>query len=135
MGTGWAGGGGERKATRVTPENRDRILREIRVGDVIVPAARPLHAGLQTGSADNIGWETIEIEVTPEMVGRVFRLAVFLSLESKRRQGGRLDECQRNWQEQVNAAGGIAVVARSAEEARAAIEARTALLRIPTDQP
>jgi hypothetical protein len=128
VGTGWAGGDGHRKALRVTPQNLAQARAAVRPGDVIVPNARPLHAGLQRGSADNVGWETIEIPVTDTMVGRTIRLAVFLSVESKRRHGGRLEGDQRTWLEQVRQAGGIAVVARSSEEARAAVEAERAAL-------
>jgi hypothetical protein len=89
--------------------------------------------GVQKGSADNVGWETVEIEITPAMVGRKIRWAVFLCIESKRSRGGRLEPDQRTWLEQVRQAGGIAVVARSSEEARAAVEAeRAALLRFAT---
>ena len=134
VGTGWAGGGQGRKALKVTRQNISEARAKIRPGDVIVPNARPLHAGLQKGSADNVGWETVEIEITPAMVGRKIRWAVFLCIESKRSHGGRLEPDQRTWLEQVRQAGGIAVVARSSEEARAAVEAeRAALLRFATD--
>ena len=128
VGTGWAGGDGHRKALRVTPQNLAQARAAVRPGDVIVPNARPLHAGLQKGSADNVGWETIEIPITDAMVGRTIRLAVFLSVESKRRHGGRLQDDQRRWLEQVRQAGGIAVVARSSEEARTAVEVERAAL-------
>ena len=134
VGTGWAGGDRYRKALKVTPQNISEARAKIRPGDVIVPNARPLHAGLQKGSADNVGWETVEIEITPAMVGRTIRLAVFLCIESKRSRGGRLEPDQHTWLEQVRQAGGIAVVARSSEEACAAVEAeRAALLRFATD--
>ena len=134
VGTGWAGGGQGRKALKVTRENLTEARAAVRPGDVIVPNARPLHAGLQKGSADNVGWETVQIPITPAMVGRTIRLAVFLSVESKRSRGGRLEPDQRTWLEQVRQAGGIAVVARSSEEARAAVEAeRAALLQFATD--
>ena len=134
VGSGWAGGDRFRKALKVTPQNISEVRAKIRTDDVIVPNARPLHAGLQKGSADNVGWETLEIQITPAMVGRTIRLAVFLSVESKRSHGGRLEPDQRTWLEQVRQAGGIAVVARSPEEARAAVEVeRAALLRFATD--
>lgn len=86
-------------------------------GTVVIKHARPLHAGLQTGSGDLIGWTTIV--VTPEMVGR--RIAVFTSLEAK---AGRdtLDDDQEQWLSQVNAAGGIAAEVRSSAEAVAALK-------------
>jgi hypothetical protein len=113
VGTGWAGGGGGRKATRVTPDNIHRLRAELRPGDVVVPFARPLHAGLQEGSGDLIGWESRLI--TPAMVGQ--RLAVFASVEVKAPEG-RARAAQLNWAEQVRAAGGIAGFARSEAEAR-----------------
>ena len=48
-------------------------------GDVVLKHARPLHAGLCTGSSDLIGWTTIEI--TEDMVGR--KVAVFTGAEVK----------------------------------------------------
>ncbi len=113
VGTGWAGGGGKRRATRVTPDNIHRLRAELRPGDVVVPAARPLHAGLEEGSGDLIGWESRLI--TPAMVGHT--LAVFASVEVKA-PGGRARAAQLNWAEQVRAAGGIAGFARSEAEAR-----------------
>lgn len=69
--------------------------------------------GLAPGSADLIGWRTVEI--TPEMVGQ--QIAVFASLEVKSPRG-RLRPDQAAWLAAVQAAGGIAGVARSAEEAQ-----------------
>lgn len=69
--------------------------------------------GLAKGSADLIGWRTIEI--TPDMVGQ--RVAVFCSLEVKT-DTGRLTELQRNWMEAVRRAGGIAGVVRSVADAQ-----------------
>ena len=64
------------------------------------------------GASDLIGWTTREI--TPEMVGQ--RIAVFTSIEVKAERG-RLRPEQRQWLSAVQAAGGIAGVARSVEEA------------------
>lgn len=75
---------------------------------------RPVQFGLAKGSADLIGWTTRTI--TPDMVGQ--RLAVFTSIEVKSATG-RLRPEQRQWLDAVSAAGGIAGVARSAEDARA----------------
>ena len=72
----------------------------------------PVRYGLQPGSADLIGWRTITI--TPEMVGQ--QVAVFTSIEVKSATG-RLRPEQRQWMEAVQAAGGIAGVARSVEDA------------------
>ena len=73
---------------------------------------RPVTFGLAVGSADLIGWRTVTI--TPDMVGQ--RVAVFTSIEVKSATG-RLRPEQRQWLEAVQAAGGIAGVARSVEDA------------------
>jgi len=64
------------------------------------------------GSADLIGWRTVTI--TPEMVGQ--QVAVFTSIEVKT-PTGRLRPEQQQWLDAVQAAGGIAGVARSVEDA------------------
>jgi len=73
---------------------------------------RPVQFGLCKGSADLIGWRTVT--VTPEMVGT--QVAVFLSIEVKT-PTGRLRPEQHQWLDAVQAAGGIAGVARSVEDA------------------
>ena len=73
---------------------------------------RPVQFGLCKGSADLIGWTTRTI--TPDMVGQ--QVAVFTSIEVKS-STGRLRPEQRQWLEAVQAAGGIAGVARSVEDA------------------
>ncbi len=73
---------------------------------------RPVQFGLAVGSADLIGWTTVTI--TPDMVGQ--QVAVFTSIEVKSATG-RLRPEQRQWLEAVQAAGGIAGVARSVEDA------------------
>lgn len=83
---------------------------------VIKPAFR-VTTGLIPGSGDLIGWRTIT--VTPDMVGKP--IAQFLSLEVKTATGKPRPE-QLNWMERVNAAGGLAVIARSPDEARRLIQ-------------
>ena len=73
---------------------------------------RPVQFGLCKGSADLIGWRTAT--VTPDMVGQ--RIAVFLSIEVKT-PTGRLRPEQQQWLDAVQAAGGIAGVARSLDDA------------------
>ena len=73
---------------------------------------RPVQFGLCKGSADLIGWKRVTI--TPEMVGTTH--AVFLSIEVKT-PTGRLRPEQQQWLDAVQAAGGIAGVARSVEDA------------------
>jgi hypothetical protein len=74
---------------------------------------RPVQFGLCKGSADLIGWRTVT--VTPDMVGQ--RIAVFTSIEVKT-PTGRLRPEQQQWLDAVQAAGGIAGVARSVEDAQ-----------------
>jgi hypothetical protein len=68
--------------------------------------------GLARGSADLIGWRTIT--VTADMVGQ--RLAVFTSIEVKT-PTGRVRPDQTAWLGAVRAAGGIAGIARSVDDA------------------
>ncbi len=74
-------------------------------GDVVIRNARPLHAGLAVGSGDLIGW-------TPD--GR------FLSVETKTKTG-RITTEQLRFQEAVNAAGGLGIVARDEDSCVAAV--------------
>ena len=74
---------------------------------------RPVSFGLCKGSADLIGWK--RVTVTPEMVGST--VAVFTSIEVKT-PTGRLRHEQQQWLDAVQAAGGIAGVARSVEDAQ-----------------
>lgn len=73
---------------------------------------RPVQFGLARGSADLVGWRTIT--VTPDMVGQ--QLAVFTSIEVKT-PNGRIRPEQHAWQRTVSAAGGIAGIARSIQDA------------------
>jgi hypothetical protein len=75
---------------------------------------RPVQFGLCKGSADLIGWKRVTI--TPEMVGT--QVAVFTSIEVKTATG-RLRPEQQQWLDAVQAAGGIAGVARSVSDAEA----------------
>ena len=75
-------------------------------------SAARIHFGLTVGSGDLIGLETVV--VTEAMVGR--KVAVFTSCETKTATG-KVREEQANWQNFVNSAGGIAVIARSVEDA------------------
>jgi hypothetical protein len=89
-----------------------RLFRN-QVGQLPDPrTGRPVQFGLARGSADLIGWRTIT--VTPEMVGK--QLAVFTSIEVKTERGHVRPE-QHAWQRTVSAAGGIAGIARSIQDA------------------
>lgn len=107
-GTGWVGTG---KPFRVSTPTTVKMY----PGDVLLRSARPLHAGLCTGSSDGIGWHSVVI--TPEMVGQKF--ARFLAVETKAPKGGRIRPEQAQFIQSVLAAGGVAGVARSADEASA----------------
>jgi len=87
-GTGWCG--------QVLKHTGDTIL---------LRNPRPLHAGLITGSADLIGWQSVQI--TEAHLGSVF--ARFLSVEIKSERG-RLSSEQKTWLANVTKAGGLAVV-------------------------
>lgn len=87
-----------------------------RDGSIVIRNPRTLHAGLIAGSGDYIGWTSYVVR--PEDVGRT--LAIFTSIESKDGKG-RLEEDQRRWRDNVRAAGGIAIEARSPEEAMEAL--------------
>lgn len=109
-GMAWASGGG-------------RVSR-LPDGSVVVPHARPMTLGFGltsnkpvAGAGDLIGWHSIV--VTPEMVG--CRVAIFASVECKRTQRGVTSADQVHWQQQVQQAGGIAVIANSPSVAQAAL--------------
>lgn len=97
-GTGWVG-----KTTSVTRAGNYYC----EAGDKIVRDARPLDAGLCKGSADLIGW--MSIEITPEMVGQ--RIAVFTAIEAKTGRTRTSTE-QANFIQQVQKAGGNAGILR-----------------------
>ena len=78
---------------------------------VFLSDARHVRMGLFPGSGDLIGWRTLM--VTPDMVGKL--VAQFLSIEVKT-PTGKLRPDQRNWADQINAAGGLAIIARSTSD-------------------
>jgi hypothetical protein len=107
--------------------NETTILQRIRLAIAKVPGVklfrnnvgglkdergRFVQFGLHPGSADLIGWQTIEI--MPEHVGQ--RIAVFTSIEVKT-DTGKVKPEQQNWQRVVLDAGGRAFVARSEDAA------------------
>jgi hypothetical protein len=113
-------------AGRLGGASEQRIQQEIRIacgtgdtrlfrnntGTLRDQNGRPVQFGLCKGSADLIGWKRVTI--TPEMVGTT--VAVFVSIEVKT-PTGRLRPEQQQWLDAVQAAGGIAGVARSVEDA------------------
>jgi hypothetical protein len=64
------------------------------------------------GAGDLLGWRRVTI--TPDMVGQ--QVAVFTSIEVKT-PTGRIRPEQQQWMDTVQAAGGIAGVARSVDDA------------------
>jgi hypothetical protein len=93
-----------------------RIFRN-QVGSLPDPrTGRLVTFGLARGSADLIGWRTIT--VTPDMVGS--RLAIFTSIEVKT-PTGRIRPDQQAWLCAVQQAGGIAIIARSVNDAQAVL--------------
>lgn len=108
-------------------ETQARILKELgsdpsvrlfrnHVGTVQDKQGRWHRFGLAVGSADLIGWQTVE--VTQDMVGQ--RVAVFLSIEVKSSKGAVRPE-QTAWAETVARKGGRAVIARSVDDAKKAL--------------
>lgn len=83
-------------------------------GDVVVRGAQPIRMGLCVGGSDLIGWTSRVMQ--PDDVGR--RYAVFTAVEVKAPRG-RVTEDQAKFLDAVQAAGGLAGVARSEDEARA----------------
>ena len=79
--------------------------------------ARPIKSGLVKGSSDLVGWT--EVEITPDMVGR--RVAVFTAIEAKT-PSVRVFKPQANFIKRLKEAGGIAGIARSADDAAKLIQ-------------
>jgi hypothetical protein len=101
---------------RLAISNGDTRVFRNNTGTLKDANGRPVQFGLCKGSADLIGWTTRT--VTQEMVGQ--RIAVFTSIEVKT-PTGRLRPEQQQWLDAVQAAGGIAGVARSVEDAKALV--------------
>lgn len=81
-------------------------------GSITIYDPRPFSTGTPNGFSDSVGWLTVTI--TPELVGQ--ELAIFLAIEVKT-PTGRVSKDQQNFLDRVEEAGGIAGVARSAEDA------------------
>lgn len=83
-----------------------RVFRN-NVGQLQDANGQPIRYGLAVGSSDLIGWRAVTI--TAEMVGQTF--AQFVSLEVKT-PAGKPTAAQLNWLDQVDEAGGLAVIVR-----------------------
>lgn len=88
----------------------------LEAGDIIIRNGTVLHSGLCKGSSDLIGYKSVT--VTPEMIGK--KLAIFTACEVKTPSGRATPE-QIAFINMVNEHGGIGFIARSADEACAAI--------------
>jgi hypothetical protein len=99
-----------------------RTMQTVRVGpgDVVIRNARPLHAGLCSGSSDLIG--PVPVEIKPAHVGTT--MALFGALEVKK-LGGRVEPLQLNFCDQINRLGGIAGVVHDSAEALALLNRHT----------
>jgi len=98
---------------RIACSNGETRLFRNHTGTLRDQNGRPVSFGLCRGSADLIGWK--RVTVTPEMVGST--IAVFTSIEVKT-PTGRVKPEQQQWLDAVQAAGGIAGVARSVGDAQ-----------------
>ena len=101
VGTGWAG-----QATKVTGGNLRAVSQALRPGDVVIRQGRPLHAGLCVGSSDLIGYRQVN------------GIAQFVALEVKSATGSATKE-QVQFLDHIQAAGGLAGIARSVDDAAA----------------
>lgn len=103
-GTGWAG-------EFFKPPMPTNI--RITPSDVVIRNARPLRAGLCTGSSDLIGWQTITI--TEDMIGK--KVAIFTAIEGKYGSTRTTLEQQR-FIDSVNESGGHGQVVRDISEVK-----------------
>ena len=87
-----------------------RLFRN-QVGQYKLADGRFLRSGLCVGSSDLIGWKTVRI--TQDMVG--MDIAQFVAMEVKT-PTGKLKPEQENFLKVVRESGGIAIVARSADD-------------------
>lgn len=107
----------QRAIHRALGGRQDVRLFRNQVGTYRLADGRVISSGLAKGSADLIGWQTVEI--TADMVGQ--KIAVFLSVEVKTAKG-KVSPEQENWAGAVKKAGGKAVIARNLSEAEKIIE-------------
>jgi hypothetical protein len=103
VGQAWAG-----KVVRHDPQSRMLTLAD----------AYRVTFGLFPGSSDLVGWTSLTVE--PAMVGT--KVALFTSGEVKTERG-RFEPGQREWLEAITAAGGLAAVLRSEDDARKLVRA------------
>lgn len=86
------------------------LLLRYQVGNFLTIDGRPVKVGVP-GVSDCIGWRPVII--TPDMVGQT--IAQFVACEVKTKTG-RATEQQKQFLAVVEQAGGVAIIARSAED-------------------
>ena len=101
-GMGWVGDAKVYQKTTIVSVNQ---------GDVVIRNARPFRSGFE-GMSDLNGWHSVEI--TKDMVGR--KVAIYTAIEVKVPRG-QVRPHQKVYIDMVKAAGGIAGIVRSEEEA------------------
>ena len=101
---------------RLACSTGDTRLWRNNVGLAYTRDGRPVRFGLHPGSPDLIGLRTIVL--TPDMVGQ--RLAVFIGIEVKASHG-RISADQGRFLDFLRAAGAMAGIVRSEEDAHALI--------------
>ena len=89
-----------------------RTVRTEPGGLVLLAQAQRVTFGLFPGSGDLMGWRSITI--TPDMVGKTFARVLSVEIKGPRT---RTQDNQVTWRHAVTAAGGLAGVARSPEQA------------------
>ena len=103
VGQAWTGN----KVTHVKVQHR----RLVKPGTVIIEDARPFRSGVPVGYPDVSGWTLTEI--TPEMVGKTIPVFTVFEVKTPR---GRATVPQQRFLDRVTAVGGIAGIARVAED-------------------
>lgn len=105
IGTGWTGPGMTLKPGQTyTAKGGERVLTH----------PNRIEFGLVVGSGDGIGWKTRMI-MPEDVPSEGLRVAVFLSIEAKTKTG-RPSKEQINWREQVQQAGGIAMIVNDPDQ-------------------
>lgn len=99
VGTGWTGSRVSRTTLRGQPV-------------AIIENPRPFSTGLPEGFSDILA--AVQVEITPDMIGKT--LAVFAVVEVKS-STGRATAQQKKFIETISNAGGLAGIARSADDA------------------
>ena len=107
------------QAIRLACSRRNVRLWRNNTGKLEDKTGRWVSFGLCEGSSDLIGFKSVVI--TADMVGQ--RIAQFVAIECKAKRG-RLSVAQATFLSAVSVAGGIAIEARSVEDAEAALSQR-----------